>query len=167
MMFGAGADATGNQQSDLQLQMSVGGDGLVRQVSLTFQKEGTGSPAADGTYTWSLTYSQLGDTPPITPPPNSTDVPPGTFPPGTLRQNRGQPTGQTITPADQADYLKAAKCMRSHGVSDFPDPTFENNNVTFNIPPTIDPNSSQAKSAEAICAKLIRPGLPYSNRSAP
>jgi hypothetical protein len=57
--------------------------------------------------------------------------------------------------------------MRSHGVPDFPDPTFENNTVTFNIPPNIDPNSSQAKSAEAICVKLIPPGLPYSNRSAP
>jgi hypothetical protein len=53
--------------------------------------------------------------------------------------------------------------MRSHGVPDFPDPTFQNNTVTFNIPPAIDPNSSQAKSAEAICVKLIPPGLPYSN----
>src|SRR5262245_29265692 len=66
-MFGAGTgDAPGGQQNDLQLQMSVGGDGLVRQVNVTFQQEGTGSPAADGTYTWSVTYSQLGSTPPIT-----------------------------------------------------------------------------------------------------
>jgi hypothetical protein len=170
MMFGVGPnqpDAPGGQQNDLQLQMSVGADGLVSQVSVAFQQQGTSSPAADGTYTWSVTYSQLGSTPPITAPPNSTDVPPGTLPPGTLPQNGGQPSGQTITPADQADYLKAATCMRSHGVSDFPDPTFANNNVTFNIPPNIDPNSPQAKSAEAICVKLIPPGLPYSNRSAP
>ena len=40
--------------------------------------------------------------------------------------------GNTITPADQADYLKAAACMRSHGVPNFPDPTFQNNNVKFN-----------------------------------
>ena len=72
-----------------------------------------------------------------------------------------------ITPADQGDYLKAAECMRSHGVPDFPDPTFGNNTVTFNVPPNIDPNSSQAKSAVATCSKLIPPGLPYSNRSAP
>ena len=166
MMFGVGPkqpDAPGGQQNDLQLQMSVGADGLVSQVSVTFQQQGTSSPAADGTYTWSVTYSQLGSTPPITAPASSTDVPPGTLPPGTLPQNGGQPSGQTITPADQADYLKAATCMRSHGVSDFPDPTFQNNNVTFNIPPNIDPNSSQAKSAEAVCVKLIPPGLPYSN----
>jgi hypothetical protein len=169
MMLGAGADAIGNQQSDLQLQMSVGGDGLVRQVSVTFQKEGTGSPAADGTYTWSVTYSQLGNTPPITPPPNSTDVPPGTLPPGTLPKNtrtKGMPA-RSIAPADRLDYLKAAACIRSHGFPDFPDPTFANNTVTFHIPANIDPNSPQAKRAQAICVKLIPPGLPYSNRSAP
>ena len=169
MMFGAGAEPAGNQQSDLQLQMSVGGDGLVRQVSVTFQKEGTGSRAADGTYTWTVTYSQLGNTPPITPPPNSTDVPPGTLPPGTLPQNtrtKGMPA-RSITPADRLDYLKAAACIRSHGFPDFPDPTFATNTVTFHIPPNIDPNSPRAKRAQAICVKLIPPGLPYSNRSAP
>jgi hypothetical protein len=55
--------------------------------------------------------------------------------------------------------------MRAHGVPDFPDPTFANNTVTFKIPPNIDPNSSQAKAAVAICVKLIPPGLPYSNSS--
>ena len=171
MMFGGApnqGDTPGGQQNDLQLHMSVGADGLVRQVSVTFQQEGTGSAAVDGTYTWSVTYSQLGSTPPITAPASSTDVPPGTLPPGTLPpQNGGQLSGQTITPADQADYVKAATCMRSHGVPDFPDPTFQNNTVTFNIPPNIDPNSSQAKSAEAICVKLIPPGLPYNNSGAP
>jgi hypothetical protein len=169
MMFGAGkGDAPGGQLNDLQLQMSVGGDGLVQQVSVTFQGQDTRSAAVDGTYTWTVTYSQLGSTPPITAPPSSTDVPPGTLPPGTQpNENGGQTPTQTITPADQADYLKAAACMRSHGIPDFPDPTFGTNTVTFNIPPNIDPNSSQAKSAEAICAKLIPPGLPYSNHRAP
>jgi hypothetical protein len=167
MMFGgAGGNAPGSSvQNDLQFEMSVGGDGLVRQVSVTFQQ--------NGTYTWSVTYSQLGSTPPITAPASSTDVPPGTLPPGMLPPGTPQNTGtqhtQTpqITPADQGDYLKAAECMRSHGVPDFPDPTFGNNTVTFNVPPNIDPNSSQAKSAVATCSKLIPPGLPYSNRSAP
>ena len=157
MMFGGGKGNEGDIQNDLQFEMSVGGDGLVRQVSVTFQQE------AHGIYTWSVTYSQLGNTPPITAPPSSTDVPPGTLPPGTPPQNGGQPPAQTITPADQADYLKAAACMRSHGIPDFPDPTFQNNTVTFNIPPNIDPNSSQAKSAVAICQKLIPTGLPYSS----
>jgi hypothetical protein len=167
MMFGgAGGNAPGSSvQNDLQFEMSVGGDGLVKQVSVTFQQ--------DGTYTWSVTYSQLGSTPPITAPASSTDVPPGTLPPGVVPpgtpQNAGTQDTQTpqITPDDQGDYLKAAECMRSHGVPDFPDPTFGNNTVTFNVPPNIDPNSSQAKSAVATCSKLIPPGLPYSNRSAP
>jgi hypothetical protein len=172
MIFGVGrneGDAPGGYQNDLQLEMSVGRDGLVREVSVTFQRQDTGSPAVDGTYRWSVTYSQLGSTPPITAPASSTDVPPGTLPPGTLPQNTRTQDMQTppITPADRLDYLKGAACMRSHGFPDFPDPTFVNNTVTFNIPPNIDLNSSQAKRAEAICAKLIPPGLPYSNHRAP
>ena len=83
-------------QQDLQLQMSVGSDGLVNKVSITFQQENANSPAADGAYTWSVTYSQLGSTPPITPPTNSTDVPPGTLPPGTP-QNTQPDSTQTPT----------------------------------------------------------------------
>jgi len=178
MMFGVPrgneGDVPGDHQSDLQLQMNVGGDGLVTQVSVTFQQlDSSGSPAVNGTYTWSVSYSQLGTTPPIAAPPSSTDVPAGTLPPGIrppgTPQNTGTQNTQTpqITRADQADYLKAAECMRSHGVPGFPDPTFENNTVTFTIPPNIDPNSPHAKSAEAICVKLIPPGLPYSNHRAP
>lgn len=77
----------GGNHDDLQLQMSVGGDGLVRQVSVTFQQHDTGSPALDGAYTWSITYSQLGSTPPIAAPANSTDVPPGTLPPSIQARN--------------------------------------------------------------------------------
>jgi hypothetical protein len=153
---------------DLQLQMNVGGDGLVRQVSVTFQQEDAGSAAVDDTYTWSVTYSQLGSTRPIAPPPSSTDVPAGTLPPGfppppnTQSQDK-QTTGPSLTPADRADYVKAAACMRSHGVPGFPDPTFRNNHVTFNIPSSIDPNSSRSKAAAATCVKLIPAGLPYSS----
>jgi hypothetical protein len=169
MMFGVGkGDVPGGQLPDLQLKMSVGGDGLVKQVSVTFQREDAGSSAADGTYTWSVTYSRLGSTPPITAPPRSTDVPPGTLPPGTQPDENGRQTPrQAITPADQADYLKAARCMRSHGVPDFPDPTFENNSVKFNIPSGIDPNSSRSKSAAATCSKVIPAGLPYSKGGTP
>jgi hypothetical protein len=163
LMFGGGQ---ANIQNDLQLQMSVGSDGLVKQVSVTFQQ--------DGTYTWSVTYSQLGTTPPITPPASSTDeppgsVPPGVLPPGTPSQNTQPQNTQPapITPADRLDYLNAASCIRSHGFPDFPDPTFANNTVTFNIPPNIDTSSTQARQAEAICVKLIPPGLPYSSRNAP
>ncbi|SRR6266536_3003999 len=72
---------------------------------------------------------------------------------------------QTITPADQADYLKGAACMRSHGFPDFPDPTFPNKSVQLNIPSSIDTNSSRFNRAAATCTKLIPAGLPYTKPS--
>lgn len=60
----------------LQLQMTVGPDGLVRQISLTYQQQDTGSATSDGNYTWTVTYSQLRNTPPITAPATSTPTPP-------------------------------------------------------------------------------------------
>ena len=57
--------APGGSHNDLQLQMTVGSDGFVQQVSLTFQQQNTGSPTGDGTYVWTVAYSQLGTTPPI------------------------------------------------------------------------------------------------------
>jgi hypothetical protein len=63
--------------------MTVGPDGLVRQISLTYQQQDTGSATTDGTYTWTVTYSQLGNTPPITPPATSTPTPPVIWSPGT------------------------------------------------------------------------------------
>lgn len=73
----------------------------------------------------------------------------------------GPPPTQ-ITAADQADYLKAAACMRRHGFPNFPDPTFPNNSVRFNVPSTINKNSPLAVRAVTKCRKLIPGGLPYS-----
>jgi hypothetical protein len=173
IMSGAGPNQGGTPgagPSYLQLQMSVGAEGLVKQVSVTFQQPSTGSSAADGTYTWSVTYSKLGNTPAITPPANSTDLPSGTLPPGALPPGTPQQNTRTratqnpaITPADRLAYLKAAACIRSHGFPGFPNPTFGKNTVTFNVPHNINPHSTKARTAEAICVKLIPPGLPYSN----
>jgi hypothetical protein len=73
-------------------------------------------------------------------------------------QNAGQ---QTITPADQTDYLAAAACMRTHGFPNFPDPTFPNGGVRVDIPQAIDQSSRQFTSAATTCTKLIPAGLPY------
>ena len=70
---------------------------------------------------------------------------------------------QTISPQEQQDYLAAAACMRSHGISGFPDPTFSDGHVSTNIPPSIDTNSAQFVQAAQICTKLIPAGLPYSS----
>ena len=65
---------------------------------------------------------------------------------------------------DQADYLKAAECMRSHGIAGFADPVFSGGNVNFPIPSGMDTNSTQFRRAREICELLVPPGLPYSSR---
>lgn len=83
-----------------------------------------------------------------------------------LLPNKGVPgpsPGQGITPAQQADYLKAAGCMRTHGVLNFPDPTFQQNSVAFNSRTPIDTNTPQYESALTTCRKLIPAGLPYNS----
>ena len=78
-----------------------------------------------------------------------------------LHPDYGRPQ-QTITAADQADYLRGAACMRAHGFPSSPDPTFQDNNVTLNIPSSIDTHTFAFKTAAARCTRLIPAGLPYS-----
>ncbi|MGB9113640.1 MAG: hypothetical protein WCF24_13055 [Acidimicrobiales bacterium] len=51
-----------------------------------------------------------------------------------------------------AEQLKYAHCMRSHGVSDFPDPSA---NGGFPIPKSIDENSSTYRAAESACKGFL------------
>jgi hypothetical protein len=80
----------------------------------------------------------------------------------------GPAPSPTITPKDEADYIKAAACMRAHGVPDFLDPTFSANSVRFNSPPGMNASighSPQFLRAREICEMLIPPGLPYSKEA--
>jgi hypothetical protein len=73
------------------------------------------------------------------------------------------PAGQgnpTLTAQEQQDYLNAAACMRSHGITNFPDPTFPGERVNLPIPSSIDTNSRQFTQAAQTCTKLIPAGLP-------
>ena len=75
------------------------------------------------------------------------------------------PAGQgspTLTAQEQQDYLRAAACMRSHGITDFPDPTFPGGRVNLSIPPSIDTKARHFTQAAQTCTKLIPAGLPYS-----
>jgi hypothetical protein len=84
-----------------------------------------------------------------------------------LLPNDGGPSADPITPADQADYLRAVACMRSHGFPNFPDPMFQGNTVTFGpTTPPIDTKSAKYGSALATCERLVPAGLPYSSPSA-
>jgi hypothetical protein len=81
-----------------------------------------------------------------------------------LLPESGAPSaGSTLGLADQKYYLAAAACMRSHGVSDFPDPTFQNGAVVFQSRTPIDTRSPQYERALTTCRKLIPAGLPYSS----
>jgi hypothetical protein len=78
------------------------------------------------------------------------------------------PAGQgspTLTVQQQQDYLKAAACMRSHGITGFPDPTFPGGRVSLSIPSSIDTKSRQFTQAAQTCTRLIPAGLPYSRPS--
>lgn len=82
-----------------------------------------------------------------------------------LLPNGGVPKGPSnvFTAADQADYLKAAACMRAHGIANFPDPTFANDSLAFDTRTPIDTNTAQYRRALATCEELIPAGLPYSS----
>jgi len=75
------------------------------------------------------------------------------------------PAGQespTLTAREQQDYLRAAACMRSHGITNFPDPVFSGGSVHFPIPLSIDTSSTPFTQARQTCERLIPAGLPYS-----
>ena len=73
-------DAPGGYHDGLQLQMTVGQDGFVRQIGLTYQQQGTDTSPSPTT--WTITYGNLGSTPSITPPSTSTLSPPVSWSPG-------------------------------------------------------------------------------------
>ena len=74
--------------------------------------------------------------------------------------------GPTLAAQEQQDYLRAAACMRSHGITNFPDPTFPGGRVNLSIPSSIDTKSRQFIEAERTCIRIIparvRPGGPGS-----
>lgn len=64
---------------------------------------------------------------------------------------RGGGAGNASSEQNLANELKFAKCMRAHGVPDFPDP---NKNGGFSgSSMTIDPQSASFQSAQAICTR--------------
>jgi hypothetical protein len=71
----------------------------------------------------------------------------------------------TLTGQERQDYLKTAACMRSHGITNFPDPTFPGGRVSFSIPSSIDTTSRLFTQARQTCTRLIPAGLPYSSGS--
>ena len=71
-----------------------------------------------------------------------------------------------LTTQDQQDYLRAAACMRSHGITNLPDPTFSGGRAHVAFPAGMSTTSPQFTQALQICRKLIPPGFPGGNGSA-
>jgi hypothetical protein len=68
----------------------------------------------------------------------------------------GSPSLSAIT----TQALAYAKCMRSHGIVNFPDPAESSQNISFNLTGTrIDQNSAQFKAANKAC-QTFPPGGP-------
>jgi hypothetical protein len=62
-------------------------------------------------------------------------------------------TGGKISPQEQAQLLKYAKCMRAHGIKNFPDPT--SNGLTLSPGNALDPSSPQFQAADKACRSLM------------
>jgi hypothetical protein len=71
----------------------------------------------------------------------------------------GSGPGRQISPQEQSQYLKAAACIRSHGIPSFPDPTFSGGGVHLPKAAGIDLHSPQVRAAEEACQSLIPGGL--------
>jgi hypothetical protein len=70
----------------------------------------------------------------------------------------GAGSNHQISPQEQSHYLKAAACIRSHGIPNFPDPTFSGGGVHVSQK-GINLHSPQARAAEEACQSLISGGL--------
>jgi hypothetical protein len=81
-----------------------------------------------------------------------------------LLPNGGQPSPQEQAKA-QAQMLAFSRCMRAHGVHDFPDPKFSGGRGTLQIRggkgSDLDPHSPTFQAAQKACAKDL-PGRPAS-----
>jgi hypothetical protein len=73
--------------------------------------------------------------------------------------NGGHP--QPLSAARRQQALAWAACMRSHGLTNFPDPTFNGGGIALHGGPGgIDPNSPVFKSAQAACGSPLGKGGP-------
>ena len=64
------------------------------------------------------------------------------------------------TAQEQQDYLRSAACMRSHGITDFPDPTFPGGRVNLSDPRQHRYHVQAVQPAAQTCTRLIPARLP-------
>jgi len=71
-----------------------------------------------------------------------------------------------LTPQQQQVVLRVTACMRSHGITNLPDPTFSGGRAHMASPAGLSTTSPQFTRALQICRKLIPAGFPGGNGSA-
>jgi hypothetical protein len=76
----------------------------------------------------------------------------------------GAGSNHQISPQEQSQYLKAAACIRSHGIPNFPDPTFSGGGVHI-AHQGLNESSPAFKAAVQACESLI-PGGVHGDRGA-
>jgi hypothetical protein len=67
----------------------------------------------------------------------------------------GRPNQPTLTAAQQAQYLRAAACIRAHGLPDFPDPVFTGGQAQIPGPHRYTLTSPGVQAAIAACRSVI------------
>lgn len=70
----------------------------------------------------------------------------------------GAGSNHQITPSEQSQYLKAAACIRTHGIPNFPDPTFSGGGVHI-VHQGLNESSPVFKAAVQACESLIPGGV--------
>jgi len=70
----------------------------------------------------------------------------------------GSGPNHQISPQEQSQYLKAAACIRSHGIPNFPDPTFSGGGVHI-AHQGLNESSPTFKAAVQACESLIPGGV--------
>jgi hypothetical protein len=68
------------------------------------------------------------------------------------RINGGHPP-PPVSAAQKAQAVQFAKCVRAHGVPDFPDPVFNNGRIGQALGPNDDPNSPALRHATLVCGQ--------------
>jgi hypothetical protein len=86
-----------------------------------------------------------------------------------LPTNQAGPPTQSALRQAWSNTVKFARCMRSHGVSNWPDPTADSTHPdrpNFNLPVGIDLNSPQMTTKIRKCEPLLHGWSPYVNSAA-
>jgi hypothetical protein len=68
-----------------------------------------------------------------------------------MKQATGGHPPPKATAAQRRAALGFSRCMRRHGVPNFPDPTFKNGGIGETLPPGVSPNAPALLRAQKIC----------------